>query len=168
MNEAFSKETKKGNRANCYLIAKALESFEQPAERYEKHLFYTVLLFLYSVSDEYIQKNKKYIDRICCSHFSSPERSISLLNDNRIRSKLLIGLSKFVWHCEKSLLEGADVYYSNIYKLFCQAKGSQRDALLIIALAIKKATNKSITELQDMLPKHALLFQNIENSHSFV
>ncbi|KAK8892019.1 hypothetical protein M9Y10_029241 [Tritrichomonas musculus] len=154
------RELKKSDDCSIDLLADCFDrvSFNSP-----KHLLKVFLRFLSllsRLSEDKIKENEENLKRICSNHFSSADL-LSILSLKKAEPEIIIGLSKYIWFAPQQILNGADTYYENMYKLFTKSAGQERNALIIIASSIEHVTHKSILDLSIIAEPHQKVIEKM-------
>lgn len=159
--DTIKKEFKKGDQANLSLVVEAINQIDFSVMRSIEIFFRDVLRFLSCLSEDKIQRHIPEI-RSICSPFEVPA-ILSIINSDQIIPDLVYGAAIFVWNCPVSALERSDLFYPRLYSIFKSSKGDIREQIILIEMAIRRATNVSITSL-DCIPEiHKKLITKMEN-----
>ena len=159
--ETFSKEIKKGEESNLILIADALDQMDLIAPRRLEIVFKDIIRFFSVLSQEKVQRNKNEIKRICGSHFDHPQL-MQIIETDEIVPDLIFGLSIFVWYCPKSALASCNCFYYPLYNIFKKASGDIREQVILIEMAIRRATGRNIIDSDFVHDAHKRLIAKLE------
>lgn len=144
---------KKGNDSNLKALLNGFQRVEIKSFKHVSQMFVRLLIFLASLTEEKINLNSESVDGICCSQFGVPQL-LRVLRMDDIESSMIIGLSRFVWHCPADTLNGAQKYYPRLYELYCKSDGNDRQSILLIAFAIQECTQKPFIDTEDIDYQH--------------
>lgn len=159
--ETVNKEFKKGEKSNLILIADALVQVDFCSIRRIEMVFLDLIKFLSVLSQGKVQRHINEIRRIC-AHFTSPQL-LKIIEADNVVPDLIFGVAIFVWNCSKVVISGADVYYPRLYSIFKHASGDIREQVILIEMAISKASKKLFVDMDSIPFAHKKLILKIEN-----
>ena len=158
---------KKGSKGDIKKLIDLLSNIDLSDFDLQNRLFIDLLGYFSKISNEYILNNQDDFDLICQQFFSNPNL-FSILDNLYIRPALLHGFSIFVWHSNISIFSKASAFYPKLYQLFCNGNSEQREKVVIIALAIEKATKISFVEYTEMSNSHRNTILNLMKQYKIV
>lgn len=115
----------------------------------------------------YITDTQEDLSGIISKHFNTPSVFV-LLEDESITKSLLIGFSRMIWGCSPAVIDGAQKYYPFLYRLFSHGSSEIREAVVVISMAIEKATGASILSISDISQRHKELIEQIMSRYSIL
>lgn len=155
------RELKKSDDCAIDLLADSFDNVDFNSPKHLLKVFLRFLSLLSRLSEKKIKENDSDLKRICFSHFNFTDL-LSILSLRNVESEILIGLSKYIWFAPKDILKNGDVYYENMYKLFTKSDSGQvRNAIIIIASGIQKATGKSILDVSTIAEPHQKVIEKL-------
>ena len=154
-----------GGRADIPKLAAALVAI--PIDDSLADLFKRFLLFIAKLPLWMVLKHEDDLVEICTHKFSDPSL-LTFLEDDWVDAKLITGLSRCIWDCPNSILEGSDVYLSSLYSIFRRSIGPTRIDLAQIFLAIFQKTHVSVLDLDEILAPHRKLIDDLMSQYRIV
>jgi hypothetical protein len=113
-----------------------------------------------ALPEERVERNREALVRICMSHFAK-RKLLGICEKGELQADVICGLSRFVWLCDRRVLAGAEVHYPALYNAFKKAPGEARLALVVVCMAIREATGKSIVEMPGIDKLHVDLISRM-------
>lgn len=158
--ETVNKEFKKGEKSNLLLIADALVQVDFCSLRRTEIVFADLIKFFSVLSSQKVQRHITEIRRIC-GHFTSPQL-LNIIDNDNVVPDLIFGVAIFVWNCAKNVIKDGDTFYPKLYSIFKRADGEIREQIVLIEMAISKASEKSFIDLDQIPNAHKILIQKME------
>ena len=160
-----SDQLEMGGRADIPRLAAAMVAL--PIDDGVSDLFQKFLLFIAKIPLWMVLKYEDALVEICTHKFADPAL-LSFLEDEWIDAKLVTGLSRCIWDCPSTILEGSDAYLSPLYAMFRRSIGPTRIDLAQIFLAIFQKTHVSVLDLEEVLEPHRKLIDDLMAQYRIV
>ena len=90
------------------------------------------------------------------------------LDEDWIDPDIICGLSRCIWNCPSSILEGSEEYLPSLYSVFRQSIGPTRIELAQIFLAIYQKTHVSVLDLEEVFAPHRKLISDLMSQFEIV
>lgn len=129
-------------------------------------LFSCYLVYLSKWPPEKLKANESLIFALSEDVFNTP-KLLSVLDAQYVSPSIIRGLCIYVWHCPKSILINASCYYPILYELFAESHSTERKEIAKIALAIEKATGKSLLDLGTISHQHRTILMKLQAQYDF-
>ena len=123
-------------------------------------LFQPFILFVAQLPQRILTEYEEEFVRVCTTHFTDP-KLLLFLDADYIESKVICGLSRCIWNCPSSILDGSDRYLPLLYNMFKESIGSTRYDLIQIFLAIYQKTKVSVLDLPAVVTPYRKLIEDM-------
>lgn len=162
----IDEEIKKGSRADIPLLTAAMVAL--PLEKAAvSEVFKKFLLFVAKLPMRVVTEFEESIVEICVEKFYEP-RLLVFLDEGNIDPEMICGLSRCIWNCPSSILEGSEEYLGTLYSVFRQSIGPTRIELSQIFLAIYQKTHISVLDLEEIFDPHRKLISDLMSQFEIV
>lgn len=146
LKQIIDTEMSKGAKSDIPKLVAALVQY--PNDKCQK-LFVPFILFIASLPQRIADDYELEFVNVCVKHFRDPAL-LSFLDNDFIEPKVIVGLSRSIWNCPSSILDGSENYLPFLYKMFKESIGSTRYELVQLFLAIFQKTRVSVLDLPEM------------------
>jgi hypothetical protein len=165
LKRIIEEECSRGPRADIPKYVAALLAF--PDEGTHTEFFLRFLRFLAKLPLRSVIKYENDLGRVCIQKFGSPQL-VTFLGDDPQDRKLISGLSRCIWKCPSTILDGSEQYLHPLYAIFKRSIGPTRDELAQIFLAIWKKTQHSVLDLEEVCDPHCNLLKDLMAQYKIV
>jgi hypothetical protein len=153
-------EGKRGPKSNFELYVLAIRETKVHGFEARLALFERFLRYLAALPFQMVKANEQTLIKLCAEIFGQP-KFMEVLSPPFVYPEVILGLACFVWHCPMAVLADSNVYYPRLYEIFTDSESAQRSAVIRIAIAIEKVTNKSILSLDQITRQHQAIMKTL-------
>lgn len=157
LKQIIDTEMAKASKCDIPKLVAAFINF--PHDKCQK-LFQPFILFIASLPQRIVNAYEEEFVKICVTHFQHPSL-LSFLQNDFVESRVICGLSRCIWNCPSSILEGSDKYLPLLYTMFKESIGSTRYELVQIFLAIYQKTRVSVLDLPEVRQPYKKLIDDM-------
>ena len=157
LKQIIDTEMSKASKCDIPKLVAAFVNY--PHDKCQK-LFQPFILFIACLPQRIVNAYEEEFVKICVTHFQHPAL-LGFLQNDFVESRVICGLSRCIWNCPSSILEGSDKYLPLLYTMFKESIGSTRYELVQIFLAIYQKTRVSVLDLPEVKQPYKKLIDDM-------